>query len=75
MYVFTRHLVGEMEGGIQSCLLCGETLLDYTNAMFIIGEEPPRGWDSGYVYVSKLTNPTIFLLELSEEDTYEECNK
>ena len=67
----TKHIVAEMDGSmIQRCLICGEVISDYRNAMWPNGQSAPKGWESGPVYVSNTKNPQIFKTEsaMSQED-------
>lgn len=56
--VFYRHTVLSMEGLVQKCIICGETISDYRNTMAPEGTPPPQGFAAGIVYVSD-GNPVI----------------
>ncbi len=59
MRVFIRHYVTPLdESGLQQCLFCGATVLDNRGLMSPAGSPPSKGYEEGYVYISK-GNPTI----------------
>jgi hypothetical protein len=58
-----RHLAGDLEEGMQLCRLCGEVLLDYTNAAWSSPDGSlSKGFPSGFLYVSG-NSPTVFSIE------------
>lgn len=67
--VFTRHIVADMDASmVQRCLICGEIISDYRNAMWPNGQDPPKGWGSGPVYVLG-GNPTTYMSEAAMAET------
>jgi hypothetical protein len=72
---FIRHIVKDMDNSlIQKCELCGEIISDYRFSEQPIGDEPPRGFPSGSVFLTK-GNPVFYTVILSPEDTFEDCIK
>ncbi len=74
--VFIKHIVANMDGSmVQRCLICGEIISDYRNAMWPSGQSPPSGWGSGPVYILA-GNPTTYMSEsaISEKDLQESIN-
>lgn len=61
MSKFIKHIVGEFdhETMSQSCIICGETICDYSNACWPIGQPPPSGWAAGALYIHG-KNPTSY---------------
>ncbi len=71
--MYIRHIVTEMdESMVQKCVLCGETISDYRNAMWPLEQGPPKGFGTGPVYVKKGT-PTITTTILQPADAFESC--
>lgn len=58
----TKHVVGELIGGIQRCLICGYIISDYRNAIYPEGTPKPTGFPSGAVYVWDI-NPIVMTTE------------
>lgn len=73
--MYIKHIVADMdESIIQGCLICGEIINDYSNVMWPQGQEPPKGYPAGNVYISKNTNPTIFLTDsVLGNNEFENC--
>lgn len=73
-YHYTKHLVSEMENGIQKCLVCGEVIFDYSKGAFYPEpEETPKGFAAGVLYISTQTNPTVFVQKVNEDDQITLC--
>lgn len=66
---YTKHIVGELVGGIQRCVICGLVITDYRNAMVPDDTPPLRGFPEGPVYVR--ANETTTILE--EGDEHKPC--
>lgn len=50
---YIKHTVGEMdEDMVQRCVICGEIISDYRNAMVPAGQKLPKGFEPGIIYVS-----------------------
>jgi hypothetical protein len=48
----TSHIPGELNEGVQRCVMCGEIIQDIRNIMYI--GDPPSGWEPGIpVYFTK----------------------
>lgn len=62
--VFTVHTVTDMdESMIQHCVICGDVISDYSNAMWPIDTDRPKGFPAGFVYISN-TQPKILTRQL-----------
>ena len=65
MRTYTKHILGEFDQveQVQRCIICGEIIHDYRNAMFAPDENGNvpvnKGWASGQHYVSD-GNPQYF---------------
>ena len=59
------------ESLVQNCIFCGETISDYRNAMYPIGQAPPRGFSNGDVFVSK--DKSVLLIALGDGYEFEKC--
>jgi len=71
---FMKHIVADMdESLVQRCLICGETICDYTNTMYPKGTPSPQGYAAGNVYVSQNRNPTISMIAEPTEHDIENC--
>lgn len=72
MRKYKKHIVADMDNSmIQRCIICGEIISDYTNAMWPSGQSPPKGFGAGEVYISK-GFPTISTIQEPEEG-FENC--
>jgi hypothetical protein len=71
---FTKHVVGKMDGMIQRCIICGEIISDYTNAMWPDDQSPPKGFAAGEIYI-RYGQPLIITSQISEEDEVVNCNQ
>lgn len=69
---YTKHHAGSPEGLVQRCILCGEAICDYTNAMGE-GQWRPAFWEEGEIYVSVSKNPTITITSYPEGDIVLNC--
>ncbi len=47
----TRHIIGEMDNGIQRCVICGAELVNYQNCEVLGGGAIPA-WPTGDFYVT-----------------------
>jgi hypothetical protein len=56
--IYTKHIAGEYDRGLQRCVICGAVIIDDRGAMSPEGSPPSRGWDEGEVYMSD-GNPRI----------------
>lgn len=74
--MYIKHIVTDIDKSmIQRCIICGEIINDYTNAMWPQGQKSPKGYSAGNVYVSKNINPTIYLTDLVIGDNeFENCS-
>lgn len=71
-----EHQVVDMdETMVQHCIVCGEVINDYRNAMWPIDQGPPTGYSTGSVYISG-KNPTVFVTTRPNriEDVIQKCN-
>ena len=60
MNTYIRHIVFDMKDDmIQRCILCGEVISDYQNAMWPDGQPPPKGLPAGDIYV-RAGSPAIY---------------
>lgn len=75
MNQYIRHVVSEMDDSmIQRCIICGEVICDYTNAMWSSGQDAPKGFGEGNLYISKTGNPTVFRTDHWEPPTeFDNC--
>ncbi len=73
MSEFIKHYMNDMnESMIQNCIFCGETISDYSNAMWPSSQSAPKGFGAGEVYVSK-GNPTVLTIALEEGTSFKRC--
>lgn len=71
MRTFIRHYVSALdESGVQRCVFCGATILDNRGLIGPAGSPPSKGYEEGYVYLSK-GNPTI--TTIVEPENYVTC--
>lgn len=59
------------ESLVQNCIFCGETISDYRNTMYRIGEPPPRGFSEGEIFVSE--DGGLFLTALDDRYEFKKC--
>ena len=57
---------------VQNCIFCGEVISDYRNAMYPYGQEPPKGWATGNVFISG-SNPKWYTNEVKEGEEFIDC--
>jgi len=64
--IWTHHVVGEQDGLVQCCVICGEEICNYENASVPIGQSLPF-WNPGDIYIGG-KNPTVFVTTRPEEE-------
>lgn len=69
----TRHIVGETNGGLQHCIICGEVIADYRGAAFYPPLEDSQilSWPEGEIYMQG-KNPTV-ISTTEPEDGFVPC--
>lgn len=67
---YVKHHVGELNEMVQRCVLCGEIINDYRNAMWPQGQPAPTGFASGSLFIS---NGKMYCPTIGEYDTFENC--
>lgn len=73
--IYVEHTVVDMdESMIQNCVICGEEIFNYQNAMYPSGSPPPKGFAAGQIYISSYKNPQIFLSTKPIAHTVISCN-
>jgi hypothetical protein len=70
---YVKHVVGELNGNVQRCVICGEIINDYRNAMWPVGQPAPTGFAPGDLYITN-GNPKMYVSSIDEYDTSENCN-
>lgn len=71
---FIRHVVNDMDSSmVQKCIACGKVISDYRNAMWPSGQQAPKGFPAGEVYVSSGGNPTIYSATLEQGQVSLNC--
>lgn len=72
---YIKHIVGEYNEStlMQSCIICGELITDNRNCAWPTGQEPPKGFNEGEVYISNSNFPKIFLASKPEDEIVENC--
>ncbi len=71
---YISHQVIDMDATmVQNCVICGENICDYRNAMWPNDQPAPKGFASGPVFVSA-GNPKIFKTNLDPADPFLPCN-
>ncbi len=74
--VYLKHIVGEFDGIKQHCVICGEAIIDYTNAMWAPPiPNPLPSYLEGALYISMGVNPTITKSTLEPTDVSLNCNE
>ena len=69
MDMYVKHQVINMdESMVQNCVLCGECISDYRNAMWPQNQKPPTGWPAGAVFVLKQGSVTNYISETTWDD-------
>lgn len=69
-----KHIAGEFREGKQECIMCGEMICDYTNAHWPAGQNAPKGWAIGPIYISGV-NPKIFTTTAPDTGEVSDCTK
>jgi len=69
---YTQHIVGELIGGIQTCVICGAVITDYRGTMVPDGTPPLRGFPAGPVYIRGV-NPIETTIYISDNDEFDVC--
>lgn len=72
---FIRHIVLQMEGLVQRCVVCGQIVDDERNSVWPEGMEP-RGWQPGPLYISE-GQPRHYTIEqyLPPDAEVENCKR
>jgi hypothetical protein len=71
---FVRHIVGQLDEGVQRCVICGEIISDYRNTMMPAGTPPPKGFGAGEVFV-KGGNPIETTIAIRPGTPFKNCNQ
>ena len=50
--IYTEHLAGDFEDGLQVCRLCGHVICDYTGSWATDDGSTPQGFQSGPIYIT-----------------------
>lgn len=56
--IYTKHIAGQYDQGLQRCVLCGAVIIDDRGAVSPAGSPPSRGWEEGEIFMSN-GNPRI----------------
>lgn len=75
--IYTEHLAGTFEDGLQVCILCGHILCDYTGHWVSDSNATNatiKGWPEGKIYTTGINSSTTTIIEPLEnygpEDPY-----